>query len=58
MRDIENEYYSRLNELENNLQHETRIKDIEFFFCDNECAGIGNLERTMKLIHAEELEKK
>jgi len=49
--EIENEYYARLNDLEKDLARETGIKDIEFFFCDNECVGVGNIDRTMKLIH-------
>lgn len=51
MKEIEDTYYARVNELEKELARETGIKDIEFFFCDNECAGVGNADRTMKLIH-------
>ena len=57
MQRITNIYYGRLNDLEAELGREIGIKDIEFFFCDNECSGIGNAERTMKLIHRNELEE-
>jgi hypothetical protein len=55
MKEIENEFYARINDLEKELERETDIKEIEFFFCDNECVGIGNVERTMELIHGEDL---
>lgn len=54
---IETDYYRRIVELEKMMEHETGIKGIEFFFCDGEFAGIGNAERTMKLIHRHDLEK-
>jgi len=53
---IEGEYHRRLAELEKMMEHETGIKGIEFYFCDGEFAGIGNAERTMKLIHRNKLE--
>lgn len=43
--------------LEKVMEHRTGIKGVEFFMCDNEYVGIGNLERTMQLIQARELEK-
>ena len=49
--EIESEFYSKLNELESELSRETQIKNLEFFSCDGEFVGIGNVERTMKLIH-------
>lgn len=42
--------------LEKVIQELTGIPNIELFFCDNDFAGIGHLERTMELIHREELE--
>jgi len=33
------------------MAKKTGIENIEFFFCDNEIVGIGNVERTMRLIH-------
>lgn len=46
-----------LAKLEEKMTKKTGIENIEFFFCDNDIAGIGNVERTMRLIHTEELEK-
>lgn len=52
----ENKYWSDIHKLEEDFKKEFGI-DIEFFYCDNECVGIGNYERTMPLIHREKLEK-
>ena len=38
------------------MEKETGIKDLEFFMCDNSYVGIGNADRTMKLIQREKLE--
>lgn len=54
---IEADYYKKINRLEKMMEKETGIKGIEFYFCDNEFAGIGNAERTMKLIHRNKLEE-
>jgi len=55
--EIECKFYANIHELEKRMEKETGIKGIEFFYCDNECAGIGNMERTMPLIHRNKLEK-
>jgi len=47
----ENIFSMLVNEIEQKMSKETGIKDIEFFFCDGYCAGIGNASKTMKLIH-------
>lgn len=52
---ISHDFYARIDELEQDMAEETGIKGIEIFFCDNEAVGIGNVERTMELIHREEL---
>jgi len=39
------------------MEKETGIKGLEFFMCDNGYVGIGNADRTMKLIQREKLEK-
>ena len=44
-------------EIEKRMEKETGIKGIEFFMCDNEYVGIGNLATTMELIHRRELEE-
>lgn len=54
---IEKKYHKEIYKLEKMMEHETGIKGIEFYFCDNEFTGIGNAERTMKLIHRGKLEK-
>jgi len=53
---IQDKFYKEQYELEKKAQKETGI-GIEFFKVDGECVGIGNYERTMKLIHSYELEK-
>ena len=40
---------------EEEMVKKTGIENIEFFFCDNEIAGIGNVEKTIRLIHDTEL---
>jgi len=48
-------FWARMGEIEKAMSKKTEIKDLEFFFCDNECVGIGNANRDMKLIHGEDL---
>lgn len=50
------EYWSLIEAIETHAKEKTGI-DIEVFHSDGELAGIGNYERTMRLIHAYELEK-
>lgn len=57
LRKVRDCYDLKLRKLEEEMARKTGIKNIEFFFCDNEIAGIGNVERTMPLIHSTELEK-
>lgn len=49
-------FYTKVYDLEKQMREDTGITDLEFFQCDNEFVGIGNTERTMKLIHREFLE--
>jgi hypothetical protein len=51
------EFNSIVAQLENELSIATGIDNLEFFNCDGEYVGIGNLERNMPLIQSEELEK-
>ena len=53
---INDAYYKSISDLEGKLSKETGLGEIEFFFCDNSCVGIGNGTRDMKLIQREELE--
>lgn len=56
---LESEHSKKVNILEKKMRNETGIDDIEFFYNDlRECTGIGNVSRTMELIHDEELEMK
>lgn len=48
---IENRFHKAVYRLEKRMEKETGISGIEFFWCDNEIVGIGNVGRTMKLIH-------
>ena len=51
-------FFAKVYELEKKMCEDTGIDDLEFFQVDNDFVGIGNLDRTMNLIHANELEKK
>lgn len=53
--DIQDSYNIKIAGLEREMAKKTGIENIEFFFCDNEIVGIGNVERTMRLIHDVEL---
>lgn len=53
---IEAEYVGRLGQLEYRMEKKTG-EGIEFYKCNGEIVGIGNLARTMPLIHGEELEE-
>jgi len=57
MQNLQDLYFGSLGNVEKDMAKTIGIKDIEFFRCDGEIVGIGNLERTMRLIHGEELEK-
>ena len=48
---IEEDFYRNLKWLEEGMERETGIKGIEFIWCDNEIVGIGDYNRSMKLIH-------
>jgi len=46
----EDTFRNQIEQLEKKIAHETGIKDIEFFWSDNEIVGIGNVSRTMELV--------
>jgi hypothetical protein len=50
-------FYAKVRELERNMSERVGIENMEFFQCDNFFVGIGNYDRTMKLIDTE-LEKR
>jgi hypothetical protein len=57
VRKVQDCYDVKVRKLEEEMAKKTHIENIEFFYCDNEIAGIGNAERTMPLIHHAELDK-
>jgi hypothetical protein len=57
LQEIESKFSQQVYELEQKLEHEVGIKGIEFFSCDGSYVGIGNVDRTMKLIQQDKLEK-
>jgi len=52
----ETRFFAKVYELEKKMREDTGIDDLEFFQSECEFVGIGNYDRTMKLIHREELE--
>lgn len=52
---ITHQYWAEVYRLEQEMNKTVQMEGLEFFFCDNDCAGIGNADRTMKLIHEREL---
>lgn len=52
---IQDSHNIKIAELEEEMAKKTGVENIEFFFCDNEIVGIGNVERTMRLIRDTEL---
>ena len=56
LKDAQDCFYDIVYRLEKKMSTETGIKDLEFFQCDNEWAGIGNGERTMRLLQRKDLE--
>ena len=53
---LQDEFYEELFKLEKLMEKETKIEGIEFFIPEGGIVGIGNAQRTMRLIHAHELE--
>jgi len=53
---IRDDYNIKAVGLERSMAKKTGIENIEFFSCDNDIVGIGNVERTLRLIHDTELE--
>jgi len=53
---IRERYDIKLRKLKERMEKKTGIDGIEFFFCDNDIAGIGNVQRTMPLIRDNDLE--
>jgi len=49
-------FSKQVYKLEQKASKETGIKGIEFFMCDGSYMGIGNVDRSMRLIQRNELE--
>ena len=49
--ELECEFHVKVIQLENLIRDELGIDDLEFFWADGEIVGIGNVSRTIKLIH-------
>jgi hypothetical protein len=54
---LEEKYWKEINKMEKELEELTGIKDILIFHSDDGIVGIGNLERTIRLIHRHEIEE-
>ena len=54
MRTEQSNFLHKLFEIERRMETTTKIKGIEFFWCDDDIVGIGNFDRTMELIHDSE----
>ncbi len=50
LKNSEDDFYRSIREIEMKMERETGIKGIQFHMCDNEHVGIGNLDRSMRLI--------
>jgi len=55
--ELQGKYNLEIYGLEKQMQKELGIEDLEIFHSDGDAVGIGNSTRTMKLIHAYEIEK-
>jgi hypothetical protein len=52
-----NIFWGKLGSLEKEMSKKTGIKGLEFFQSDGDWCGVGNEERTIKLIHGEDLDE-
>ena len=57
MRREQKMFFDQLNVIELRMRKKTGIKDMEFFWCDDDIVGIGNVDRTLELIYDSELER-
>lgn len=48
-------YIQRVANIEDEMRKELKMPKLEFFWCDGAIVGIGNEDRTLKLIHDSEL---
>jgi len=57
LQQLEDAYDQQVLNLEKEMEQSTKIEGIEFFMSDGYFCGIGNADKTMRLIHDEELDK-
>lgn len=57
LKEREEKFLDDVYNLEQEMQLVSGIEDLEFFKCDGDYVGIGNVDRTMNLIQQEDLEK-
>ena len=57
MRIEQSKFHKSLFEIEKRMEKATKIKGIEFFWCDDGIVGIGNTDRTLELIYDIEFER-
>jgi len=55
LQDAEEQFFKSVNIIEQDMQKATGIDDIEFFRCDGDYVGIGNVDKTMVLIQQNKL---
>jgi len=48
---LEIRYCQEIAKIEKEMNKAVNRKDLEFFYCDGSFAGIGNIDRSMPLIH-------
>jgi hypothetical protein len=58
LKKLEDGFLTKVIELEEKMQKEVGINDLEFFHTDDGYIGIGNIERTMELIHGEDFDNR
>ena len=54
---LHEEFLGKTYQLEQKMSKDLEINDLEFFQCDGDYCGIGNVNRTLPLILAEKLEE-
>ncbi len=55
--EIRGAFFKNVYNIETNMSKECGIENMEFFMVDNDYVGIGNGDRTMKLVHDTELQE-
>lgn len=56
LQDYLNIHYKHIRQIEADMQMESGIEDLEFFACDNDYVGIGDVSRDYPLLKDKELE--